>query len=134
MLVPSQTICNMIPKDKHQTVFMIYLSQSAINEVKRLRSKHRKLDMALRLGVQPSDCSGMSYKMEFEQGFQPNDQVYEYDGMRVMVDSQSLSYIDGLTLDYTEDLMGGGFRFHNPNAIKTCGCGNSFATSEQQLP
>lgn len=110
---------------------MIYLSHSAVNEMKRLQSKHQKLDTALRLGVQASGCSGTSYKMEFEQEFQPNDQMYECSGMRVVVDSQSLSYIDGLTLDYTEDLMGGGFRFHNPNAVKTCGCGSSFATSQQ---
>jgi iron-sulfur cluster assembly protein len=110
---------------------MIYLSHSAIDEVKRLQSKYQKSDMALRLGVQSSGCSGMSYQMEFEQELQPNDQIYEFGGMRVAVDSQSLSYIDGLTLDYTEDLMGGGFRFHNPNAIKTCGCGSSFAMSEQ---
>lgn len=112
---------------------MIYLSQSAINEVKRLQSKYQKLDAALRIGVQLSGCSGMSYKMKFEQEFQPDDQIYEFSEMKVAVDSQSLNHIDGLTLDYTEDLMGGGFRFHNPNAIKTCDCGSSFATSEQPL-
>lgn len=109
---------------------MIYLSHSAVSEVKRLQSKYQKLDAALRIGVQPSGCSGMSYKMKFEQEFRLDDQTYEFSGIKVAVDSQSLNHIDGLTLDYTEDLMGGGFRFYNPNAIKTCGCGNSFATSE----
>lgn len=110
---------------------MIYLSHSAVGEVKRLQLKHRKSGNALRLGVQPSGCSGVSYKMEFDQELRYGDQVYEFSGIRVAVDSQSFDYISGLTLDYTEDLMGGGFRFHNPNAVRTCGCGSSFATGEQ---
>lgn len=109
---------------------MIYLSHSAVSEVRRLQSKHQKSTTLLRLGIQPSGCSGMSYKMEFVQELHPEDQVYDSNGMKVVVDSQSLIYITDLMLDYTEDLMGGGFRFHNPNAIKTCGCGNSFAVGE----
>lgn len=109
---------------------MLYLSHSAVNEVKRLQLKHRKSGYALRLGVKPSGCSGMSYKMEFDQELRHGDQIYEFGGVRVVVDPQAFGYITGLTLDYTEDLMGGGFRFHNPNAVRTCGCGSSFATSE----
>ena len=68
--------------------------------------------------------------MKFDEGVGPEDQIYDFEGIQMVVDRQSLSYIDGLTLDYSEDLMGGGFRFHNPNALQSCGCGHSFSISE----
>jgi iron-sulfur cluster assembly accessory protein len=64
--------------------------------------------------------------MTFDENINPNDIVYESEGIKLVVDSQQLNYLDGLTLDYSEDLMGGGFRFHNPNASQNCSCGNSF--------
>jgi iron-sulfur cluster assembly accessory protein len=70
--------------------------------------------------------------MEFEQEYQPQDLIYECNGIQVVIAPANLPYIDGLTLDYSEDLMGGGFRFHNPNAIQTCGCGNSFAIATSE--
>ena len=85
--------------------------------------------MCFRLQVQPGGCSGWFYDMTFDEAASQGDQVYNCKGIAVVVDAQTLNYISGLTLDYSEDLMGGGFRFHNPNAIASCGCGNSFSTS-----
>lgn len=111
---------------------MIYLSQAAIGEVRRLQSKHQVANAALRLRVRPSGCSGLSYQMEFEKQMQPGDQIYESRGVRVVIDPHSLSCVKGLTLDYSEDLMGGAFRFDNPNATQLCACGNSFAIVLEQ--
>lgn len=106
---------------------MIDLSKAAASEVKRLRAKLKQPNALFRLKVQPGGCSGMLYAMEFDEAIAPGDWVYDCNGLQVVVEAQSLPYIDGLTLDYSEDLMGGGFRFHNPNATQTCGCGNSFS-------
>ncbi len=127
-----------MPNDLFFFKSMIHLSASAASEVKRLRAKLKQRKVALfRLSVQPGGCSGMLYTMEFEDAIgetdlgktqiAPSDRVYDCNGLQVVVEAQSLPYLDGLTLDYSEDLMGGGFRFHNPNATQTCGCGNSFS-------
>lgn len=105
---------------------MVYLSKSAVGEIKRLRNKHHSPKALFRLSIQSSGCSGLSYQLEFDETVSPEDQVYTCDDIQVVVDTQNLKYIHGLTLDYSEDLMGGGFRFHNPNATQNCGCGNSF--------
>ncbi|WP_017324375.1 iron-sulfur cluster assembly accessory protein [Synechococcus sp. PCC 7336] len=105
----------------------INLTESAIREVKRIRSKYDDPNMCLRLGVKPSGCSGMSYTMGFESDPKEADEIFDFDGCKVVVDPLSLSIIDGMTVDFSEDLLGGGFRFDNPNAANTCGCGTSFA-------
>ena len=107
---------------------MIHLSPAAASEIKRLRSKHQKPNALFRLGVQPGGCSEMVYTLEFEETPAPGDRVFDCNGVSIAVAQQQLNYIDGLTLDYSEDMMGGGFRFHNPNAKQSCGCGNSFST------
>jgi iron-sulfur cluster assembly protein len=107
---------------------MIRLSTTAANEVKRLQGKHLKSNRgALRLSVQPKGCAGLSYQLDFTDTVESDDQLFEHDNIRVVVNCQSLAYVNGLTLDYSEDLMGGSFRFHNPNAKQTCSCGHSFA-------
>jgi iron-sulfur cluster assembly accessory protein len=106
---------------------MINLNKPAAIEVIRLKSKHSSPHALFRLGVESSGCCGLSYTMTFDETINPNDIVYESEGIKLVVDSQQLNYLDGLTLDYSEDLMGGGFRFHNPNASQNCSCGNSFA-------
>lgn len=106
---------------------MVQLSQTALDEVKRLRSKPTYRDASvLRIGVNAGGCSGWSYQLSFEAAAQPSDQVFNCGEIQVVVDPQSSQYLRGLTLDYTEDLMGGSFRFHNPNAHQTCSCGHSF--------
>lgn len=106
---------------------MIELSPAAISEIKRLRLKQISSNTGrLRLRVTQTGCSGLSYQMEFETDSAVDDRIIHSDDLDVVVDSQSLDYLNGLMIDYTEDLMGGSFRFHNPNASEVCNCGTSF--------
>ncbi len=84
---------------------------------------------ALRVFVAGGGCSGLQYGMAFEEGPQEFDAVVESDGVRLLVDPTSIMYIGGATIDFVDSLMGGGFRIDNPNAVSTCGCGQSFRTS-----
>ena len=106
---------------------MINLSKAAISEIRRIQVKHKQQEARLRLGVQAGGCAKLCYTIDFDQDITPGDHIYECDGLSLIVDTQSLNYINGLMLDYSEDLMGGGFRFHNPNAVASCGCGHSFS-------
>lgn len=106
---------------------MITLSERAVKEAKRLIEKQNAQNMYLRLGVEAGGCSGLNYQMSFDQKVTDQDKVYEFDGVKVVVDIRSLLYLMGTTLDYTGDLLGGGFKFVNPNAKKSCGCGHSFS-------
>lgn len=105
---------------------MIHLSQAAVSEIGRLQSKQQP-NILFRLTIKPGGCSDWFYDMSFDEATKFGDQVFDLSGIQVVIDTESLNYINGLTLDYSEDLMGGGFRFHNPLAIATCGCGNSFS-------
>lgn len=105
---------------------MIHLSPAAVSEIGRLQSKQQP-NILFRLTVKPGGCSEWFYDMSFDEAVKFGDQVFDLSGILVVIDTESLNYINGLTLDYSEDLMGGGFRFHNPLAIATCGCGNSFS-------
>ncbi len=107
---------------------MINISPAAIKEITRLKSKLVNKEVPFRLQVQPGGCSGWIYKLNFDAPTQ-SDRLYEANGINVIVDAESIKYVSGLTLDYSEDLMGGAFRFHNPNAVTFCGCGNSFTTT-----
>lgn len=106
---------------------MVHLSQAAIEEVNRMKAKHISRNVRFRLGVQPGGCADYYYTLGLDEALAPDDRVLTYGELQLVIDIQSWKYLDGLTLDYTEDLMGGGFRFHNPNAAKSCGCGNSFS-------
>ena len=110
---------------------MIHVSPTALSEIKRLQSKQNP-DTALRLGVKKGGCAGWFYDLSFDDSFQEDDLVLDVQSMRVIVDAASWDFLSDLVLDYSEDLMGGGFRFHNPQATATCGCGNSFSTTAAQ--
>jgi iron-sulfur cluster assembly accessory protein len=109
---------------------MIHLSKTAAQEVKRLKSKNPNSNVVFRLGVESIGCSGLSYTMKFDAATTPEDAVCESEGIQIAIDLQQLKYLNELTIDYSEDLMGGGFRFQNPNAAQNCSCGNSFAVKE----
>ena len=81
----------------------------------------------LRVGVKGGGCSGMTYKLGFDEKVNDGDTVIEKDGLKLFVDGKSLFYLMGTTLDYSDGLNGKGFVFNNPNATRTCGCGESFA-------
>lgn len=108
---------------------MITLSPSAVKEIKRLLSK-QNTQVFFRLQIQAGGCSGLFYDLKFDRVVRQGDRVFNCTGISVTVDTQSLNYVSNLTIDYSEDLMGGGFRFHNPSAIASCGCGNSFSIQE----
>lgn len=81
----------------------------------------------LRLGILGGGCSGLSYQFKFDTKARASDKIFEYDGVKIVVDPKSFLYLSGLTLDYKETLMQSGFEFNNPHATKNCGCGTSFA-------
>lgn len=106
---------------------MIQISESAARKIGSLKSEEGKSsDSFLRVQVKKGGCSGLSYKMDFDQTLKEGDKVYESFGEKIVVDSQSLLYVIGLTLEYSGGLNGKGFVFNNPNATKNCGCGSSF--------
>jgi iron-sulfur cluster assembly protein len=106
---------------------VITLTESALNEIKRLINVQGITEGGLRLGVKGGGCSGLSYTINFDEKIGQYDQVYDFDGVKVIIDAKSAIYLQGTQLDYHKDLMGGNFKFVNPNASKTCGCGESFS-------
>lgn len=106
---------------------VVQLTPNAVKEVKRLIQAENKGDMALKVGVKGGGCSGMTYTMSFQSGVGPHDQVFEVDGLHVVVDAKSTLYLKGTTLDFVDTLQESGFKFINPNAKQSCGCGTSFS-------
>lgn len=104
---------------------VITLSPAALKEVRRLINLQDK--MGVRLGVKGGGCSGLSYTINFDEHIGPHDHVHEYEGVTVIVDAKSAIYLQGTQLDFHKDLLNGQFKFVNPNADKTCGCGESFS-------
>lgn len=106
---------------------MIQISSEAAHKIALLKKEDGKDDNAfLRVEVKKGGCSGLSYKMNFESVPRDGDKVFESHGQKVAVDSQSMLYLLGMTLEYSGGLNGKGFVFNNPNASKQCGCGSSF--------
>jgi len=108
---------------------MLNVSESAAHKAMELmREEGLNPDSAfLRVGVKGGGCSGLSYDMKFVAEAQEGDQLFEDQGVRVLVEKKSLLYLIGTTLEYSGGLNGKGFAFSNPNATRTCGCGESFA-------
>ncbi len=108
---------------------MIKLSQAAADEIQRLKSKQKQPNLLFRLTVKPGGCSGWFYDMSFkdEQALTDCDRVFACKNIQVVLDAETLERTQDLTIEYSEDLMGGGFRFYNPQAVTVCGCGNSFS-------
>jgi len=98
--------------------------QHALNLIKQ---ENRPQDTFIRVGVDGGGCSGLSYKLEFDNQLKDGDQVFEDKGIKIAVDKKSFLYLVGTELDYTGGLNGKGFVFNNPNASRTCGCGESFS-------
>ena len=106
----------------------VQLTPVAITKVKEILSSQTPTPTGLRVAVVGGGCSGFSYKMAFEnQVNEASDTVYEFDGLKVLVDQMSEMYLDGISIDYIETLEGAGFKFNNPNVKGTCGCGSSFS-------
>jgi iron-sulfur cluster assembly protein len=103
----------------------VTLTQSAAQHVADYISR-RGRGLGLRLGVKTTGCSGMAYKLEFADAANPEDELFESHGVKVLIDPKSLVYLEGTELDYTREGLNEGFKFNNPNEKDRCGCGESF--------
>ncbi len=109
---------------------LVTISDAAVMQLKQLISQQEEASpkLGLRVFVYPGGCSGMSYGMAFEDQPADDDFTLNADGVNLYVDEISAQYLGGAEIDFEDSLMGGGFRIHNPNAVRTCGCGHSFDT------
>ncbi|CAN5501215.1 iron-sulfur cluster assembly accessory protein [soil metagenome] len=92
-----------------------------------MQEEHKPADAFIRVGVEGGGCSGLTYKLEFDNHMKPDDKIFEDRGMKIVCDKKSFLYLIGTELDFTDGLNGKGFQFNNPNASRTCGCGESFS-------
>ncbi|MBI2258911.1 MAG: iron-sulfur cluster insertion protein ErpA [Flavobacteriia bacterium] len=106
---------------------MITVTDLAKNQALRLLDEEGKKDHFIRVGVQGGGCSGLMYQLTFDNEEKDGDKTFENNGIKVVVDKKSFLYLLGTTLDYSGGLNGKGFVFINPNANRTCGCGESFS-------
>lgn len=106
---------------------MITVTDSAKQKAIQLMSEDGKADYFIRVGVQGGGCSGLMYQLDFDNSIHENDKEFENNGIKIVVDKKSYLYLVGTTLDYSGGLNGKGFVFVNPNADRTCGCGESFS-------
>ena len=103
------------------------LTGNAIAQAKSILARENLEGHGLRVAVVTSGCSGHSYHMDFEKETKAGDTVLNMDGLKVYVDASSRKYLQGTVIDYVSSVQGAGFKFHNPNATATCGCGTSFS-------
>ena len=108
---------------------MIDVTENAIAQIKRIKTRDSlEENTYLRVKVVGGGCSGMSYNLDFEkESITENDQEFDVNGVKIVVDKKSLLFLNGTKLDFSDGLNGSGFEFVNPNAKRTCGCGSSFA-------
>lgn len=107
---------------------VVRLTEKAVEMLKVARQREGVPDHGLRVGVTGGGCSGLQYQLSFAEKPSEGDTIIEADGVQVFIDAASAAHIRGMTLDYVSGLHGAGFKFLNPNAVRTCGCGTSFAT------
>lgn len=103
----------------------ISLTESAIDRVKTFLEKRGK-GVGVRLGVKTTGCSGMAYTIEFADDIEDSDEIFEQEGVKILINPKSLVYLDGTELDFTKEGLNEGFKFKNPNEKDRCGCGESF--------
>lgn len=105
----------------------ITVTPLAVSQAKRVLEGQGKNGWGIRVGVKGGGCSGLTYTMDLAEAPLENDKVFDFEGLPVFCDKKSYFYLSSLTLDYVDKLMDGGFKFINPNATATCGCGTSFS-------
>ncbi|ADJ28387.1 HesB/IscA family protein [Nitrosococcus watsonii] len=104
----------------------ITVTASALKQIKKVLSQQENVE-GLRVGVKKSGCSGYAYVLDFAKQVKSEDTVFNHDGVKILVDKQSLNFIDGTELDYRREGLNESFKFQNPNVTGTCGCGESFS-------
>jgi len=108
---------------------MVTLTDTATSKIRELMNGEQAEETGLRLAVRGGGCSGFQYALAFDQ-LREGDQVYELDAVRVLIDKESLPFVDGSEVDFVDGLQGAGFAVNNPNVVAACGCGQSFRTAE----
>jgi len=106
---------------------MLQVTERAVSKVKELLATEKREGYGLRVAIHGGGCSGFQYGLTFDNAEKPNDEILEFEGLRVYVDAMSGMYLDGVRIDYIESLEGAGFKIDNPNSSGSCGCGNSFS-------
>jgi iron-sulfur cluster assembly accessory protein len=106
---------------------ILTLTQSAIDKVKSMMAKEEKAGYSLRVSVIPGGCAGLSYDMRFQKTPYENDTILEQGELKIFINPESLSFLQGIQIDYVDTLKESGFQFRNPNAKSSCGCGTSFS-------
>lgn len=106
---------------------VVTLTENAVRRIKEILQEKNDPHLMLRVGVRGGGCSGLSYSLDFDAKLSEHDTVYETNGVKVVVDMKSSLYLHGTQLDFSNDLTSGGFKFVNPNATRSCGCGESFS-------
>lgn len=109
---------------------LITATPRAVEQLKQVIERQKAGNLALRVYVTPGGCSGFSYGMAFSDESDAEDTLIEQDGVRIVVDPMSAMYLKGSEIDFVDALMGGGFALRNPNAVSSCGCGQSFKTAD----
>ena len=105
----------------------IIVTEVAVKKLKNVMKSDNKEDYFLRMSVEGGGCSGMTYKMDFDKQQKEFDKVFKCNGLTVICDLKSWLYLKDVEIDYSDDLLNGGFKIKNPNAERTCGCGTSFS-------
>lgn len=108
---------------------MITVTEAAGEQIKDMMEAEDDPGMYLRFGIKGGGCSGLSYSLGFDNEKNEDDTVVEVSGLEILIDSDSSPVVGGTTIDYKQNMMGGGFTIENPNALVTCGCGSSFKTA-----
>jgi iron-sulfur cluster assembly protein len=118
------SVSKLDPKRRRKEI-MITLTPEAIAKVKSILAEHKE-ETGLRIAVAGGGCSGFQYQMTLDKEANADDKVLDMDGLKIFVDARSILYLDGTNVDYIDGLNGSGFKFDNPNAKASCGCGESF--------
>ena len=112
-------------KPSHDPI--VLLTDAAVEKIKTMMAKESKSDYRLRLGVVTGGCAGLSYEMKFQKNPYDNDVVFEQKGLTVIINQESVEFVKGIQIDYVDTLRESGFKYSNPNAKSSCGCGTSFS-------
>ena len=126
----NETIQNQKTIEDQQQAFQnatITVTENAVKRLKGVMATDGKVDHFLRMSVEGGGCSGMTYKMDFENEKGEFDKEFESNGLTIICDLKSWLYLKDIEVDYSDDLLNGGFKIKNPNAERTCGCGTSFS-------
>jgi iron-sulfur cluster assembly protein len=107
---------------------LVTLTDKAVSELRKIIASEQRDDLGLRVFVSPGGCSGLNYGMSLEEASDDGDFVVKHEGLNIFVDEFNANFVKGSQIDYVAGLMGAGFTVHNPNAKKTCACGQSFDT------